>query len=198
MEFASSPKFPIQFRFNCRPGRARCAARFVCTVLNDSIEGRGFGWPIAFMQGVDRNRPVAVNAGGFRRVKIPVPFIRACRRPWGYTLLATKGWLHSIRRKRSGNMTIIVTILVVLSAGVGLLLVVLGAFGSRRRRGHFAEQYHQFHADRGEGASAPSDSATLKCQFCGHMNLPDGDYCGRCGKQIVERQSASGGTNDGQ
>ncbi|MBK8268497.1 MAG: zinc ribbon domain-containing protein [Planctomycetes bacterium] len=35
-----------------------------------------------------------------------------------------------------------------------------------------------------------SESAQHKCNKCGHLNSPDGDFCGRCGQSLKNEPQA--------
>ena len=83
----------------------------------------------------------------------------------------------------SGHMTTIIVILVAILVGTGMVLVLRGAFASRRRNEDGPET----------GRRIPGGVA---CPACKHINSPDGTYCGRCGASLNTSDSGTGGQGD--
>lgn len=70
-------------------------------------------------------------------------------------------------------MSIIIAIIVLafVIAGTALLR---GAVAQRRRDA----------MDAAHDANSRSQPAQRRCAECGHMNTPDGEFCGRCGRTL--------------
>lgn len=73
-------------------------------------------------------------------------------------------------------MSTIIYLFVALCILTGLILLSKGLGANRK--------------NEASNELAQSDTGNRKCDKCGHLNAPDGDFCGRCGQTLNNEPEA--------